>query len=58
MVITLWTLKLSGALCLGIKANFLNIMKNMYREDNYCVKLEEGITDKLTSKVGVKQDCI
>jgi potassium voltage-gated channel Eag-related subfamily H protein 8 len=44
--------------CLGIKANFLNIMKNMYREDNYCVRLEEGITDKLSSQVGVKQGCI
>jgi hypothetical protein len=27
--------------CLGIKANFLNIMENMHREVNYCVKLEE-----------------
>lgn len=44
--------------CLGIKANFLNIMKNMYREVNYCVKLEEGITDKFSSKVSVKQGCI
>ena len=33
-------------------------MKNMYREVNYCVKLEEGITDKFSSKVGVKQGCI
>jgi hypothetical protein len=41
--------------CLGIKAKFLNIIKNMHREDNYCVKLEEGITDKWTSKVGVKR---
>jgi hypothetical protein len=44
--------------CLGIKANFLNIMKNMYREVNYCVKLEEGTTDKFSSKVGVKQGYI
>jgi hypothetical protein len=44
--------------CLGFKANFLNIMKNIYREVNYCVKLEEGITDKFSSKVGVKQGCI
>lgn len=33
-------------------------MKNMYRGVNYCVKLEEGITDKFSSKVGVKQGCI
>ena len=33
-------------------------MKNMHREVNYCVKLEEGITDKFSSKVGVKQGCI
>jgi hypothetical protein len=44
--------------CLGIKANFLNIMKNMYREVNYYVKLEEGTTDKFSSKVGVKQGYI
>ena len=44
--------------CLGIKANFLNIMENMHREVNYCAKLEEGITDKFSSKVGVKQGCI
>ena len=33
-------------------------MENMHREVNYCVKLEEGITDKFSSKVGVKQGYI
>lgn len=47
--------KISG---LGINRNFLNIMEDMYREVKYSIKMEEGISDELNSKVGLKQGCI
>lgn len=39
----------------GITGNFFNILKNMYKEVNFSVKLDEGETQLFSSNVGVKQ---
>lgn len=43
---------------LGIGGNFLQILQNMYTKVHYAVKLPDGLTDPIDSKVGVKQGCI
>ena len=44
--------------CCGVEGSFLNIIRSMYQEVNYALKLEEGETEFFSSKVGVKQGCI
>ena len=39
----------------GIKGNFLNLFKNMYKNDQACIKLGEKITDTFPINIGVKQ---
>ena len=40
---------------LGIGGNFLNILQNMYSKVLYLIKLPGGLTDPVTSNIGVKQ---
>ena len=42
----------------NINGPYFNIMKDMYTEVLFSVKLGKGITDFFHSKVGVKQSCI
>ena len=42
----------------NIKGPFLNILKDMYKEVLFAVKVPDGITDMFSSKIGVKQGCI
>lgn len=42
----------------NIKGSFLNILKDMYKEVLFAVKVSDGITDMFQSKIGVKQGCI
>ena len=42
----------------NIDGPFFSIMKDMYKEVLYSVKISEGITDFFNSSVGVKQGCI
>lgn len=42
----------------NVDGNFFRILKNMYNNVSYSVKLKGGLTSKLNSKVGVKQGCI
>lgn len=42
----------------NIDGPFFSIMKDMYKEVLYLVKISEGITDFFNSSVGVKQGCI
>ena len=41
----------------GIGGNFINIIRDMYAEVYYCVKLKEGYSSSFDSSVGVKQGC-
>ena len=43
---------------LGITADFLDIVRDMYKEVNYCIKVQEGVTENFSSSVGLKQGCI
>lgn len=50
---------LFGKLCrLNVNGAFLDILKSMYREVLFSVKLQNGLTESFTSKIGVKQGCI
>lgn len=42
----------------NIKGPFLDILRNMYSEVLFSVKLQNGITDTFSSTIGVKQGCI
>ena len=42
----------------GVGGNFLSILQNMYDEVYYCVKLDQGISEKIPSNTGVKQGCV
>ena len=42
----------------NIQGNFLQVLKNMYKEVYYSVKLPEGLTHKISSTLGLKQVCI
>ena len=41
-----------------VKGNFFNTIKNIYINDNACVKMNNKITDTFTINQGVKQGCI
>ena len=45
-------------LTFGIAGNFLSVLRSMYDEVSYCVKINGGVTDKIKSNVGVKQGCV
>jgi len=42
----------------GIGGNFLHLIKNMYSDVQYSVKVADGITEAFSSTVGVKQGCV
>ena len=42
----------------GIGGNFIDIIRSMYQNVYYCVKLSHGITPSFESTVGVKQGCV
>ena len=42
----------------GIHGKIYNILKDMYSEVRYSVKLRSGLTDPFLSNIGVKQGCI
>ena len=42
----------------GFNGNFYSILKDMYKEVKYAIKLDGGETPLFTSQVGVKQGCI
>ena len=41
-----------------IGGNVLNVIKSMYREVSYCLKLQTGLTKEMKTNVGVKQGCV
>ena len=43
---------------IGISGEFFNILKTLYKNDNCCVKLKEGLTNTFVANQGVKQGCI
>ena len=43
---------------IGISGKFFNILKTLYKNDNCCVKLSEGLTKTFVANQGVKQGCI
>ena len=43
---------------MGIKGNLVRILRNMYSEVNYSIKLPYGLTDPITSSTGLKQGCV
>lgn len=43
---------------LGVGGNFLNILQAMYSTVFYHIKLPDGLTDPVTSNIGVKQGCV
>jgi hypothetical protein len=43
---------------LNIGGQFLNIIKSMYSEVSYCIKLDNKLTDSIPSNIGVKQGCV
>lgn len=43
---------------MGIKGNLLRILRNMYSDVNYSIKLPYGLTDPITSSTGLKQGCV
>ena len=43
---------------MGIKGNLLRILRNMYSDVNYCIKLTYGLTDPIASSTGLKQWCV
>ena len=43
---------------MGIKGNLLRILRNMYFEVNYSIKLPYGLTDPITSSTVLKQGCV
>ena len=45
-------------LSFGVGGNFLSILQNIYDEVYYCVKLDQGISAKVSSNTGVKQGCV
>ena len=42
----------------GIAGNFLSVLRSIYEDVSYCVKLNGGLTPNITSNVGVKQGCV
>ena len=42
----------------GVCGKLFNIIKTMYSEVKYSVKLQSGLTDPFSSNIGVKQGCI
>ena len=42
----------------NVQGNVLQVLKNMYKEVYYSVKLPEGLTHKISSTVGLKRGCI
>ena len=42
----------------GVCGKLFNIIKAMYSEVKYSVKLQSGLTDPFSSNIGVKQGCI
>lgn len=42
----------------NIRGNFFNVLKDMYNNVTFSVKLTEGVTDSFQSTIGVKQGCI
>ena len=42
---------------LGVSDLFYNVIKNMYLNNNLCVKTSSGLTPYFISKVGVRQGC-
>lgn len=42
----------------GIGGNFPHLIKNMYSDVQYSVKVADGVTEAFSSTVGVKQGCV
>ena len=42
----------------GINGKFFNNIKTLYSNDNCCIKVGKGLTDKFLANQGVKQGCI
>ena len=40
---------------IGVSDLFYNILKDMYRQTNLCVKIDDHITDFFSSNIGVRQ---
>lgn len=43
---------------LGVGGCFLNCIDNMYSNVQYCVKLQNGVSNSFSSTIGVKQGCV
>ena len=43
---------------MGISGNFFNVLKDMYKEVFYRIKIDGGLTESFESNVGVKQGCV
>jgi len=41
----------------GIDGNFFNVLKSMYMNVNYAVRMENGLSDSFVSTCGVRQGC-
>ena len=42
----------------GVAGNFLSVLRSIYEDVSYCVKLNGRLTPNITSNVGVKQGCV
>lgn len=42
----------------GIGGNFLKLVKSIYSNVSFCIKLPNGITKPISSNIGVKQGCV
>lgn len=42
----------------NIGGNFLRVIMDMYREVNFSIKLQDGVTKSFSTSVGVKQGCV
>jgi len=41
----------------GIDGKFFNVLKSMYSDVNYAVRVENGLSDSFVSTCGVRQGC-